>query len=330
MCSIIHLSTGGKTQVALRFHILFCVGATETASRGSTTRRSLRRRIHCLCQKSSESLCLIRRADMEKLMLYQRYELRFPRLSKLYRRKERDWTCAVTAQELHEIARKACGRDPSEARYARQAAALFRSSTIHKSVRCLDNVAERAKDFIQRLPGRKTNQKRRRDKDDSDSISSSYKRTKKDASPHKGTDYSRSLSLLTPRPSPALKPIPMSKSEPNLAVSSTLQDEFKRKTMWHLCHSITRAESRSWKARLSPFNHIHDLDGLLQGCGWLGDARSPWCERGLIVVNAENRAAVESHVEKVGSRTGVSRVPVWVVEVDALFENLESHARIFV
>ncbi|KAF9045771.1 hypothetical protein BDZ89DRAFT_1155460 [Hymenopellis radicata] len=260
----------------------------------------------------------------------RRYELRFPRLSKLYRGKERDWTYAVTAQELHEIARKACGRDPSKARYARQAAALFRSSTIHKSVRCLDNAAERAKDFIQRLAGRKTSLKRSRDKDDSDSIPSPCKRTKKASIPLKGTNCARSLSLLTPRPSPAPKPLPMSKSEPALLVRSTLQDEFKRKTMWHMCHSVTRAGSRSWKARLSPFNHIHDLDGLLQGCGWIGDAKSPWCERGLIVVDAENRAAVESHLEKAGSRISVSRVPIWVVEVDVPFdENLESHAHVF-
>jgi DNA ligase 4 len=46
-------------------------------------------------------------------MLFQYYELRFPRLTKVFRSSERLWTECLTRRELAELARKSVGRDPA-------------------------------------------------------------------------------------------------------------------------------------------------------------------------------------------------------------------------
>ncbi|KAK0467324.1 uncharacterized protein EV420DRAFT_1636338 [Desarmillaria tabescens] len=260
------------------------------------------------------------------------YELRFPRILKIYRPAERSWRDGVNRQELRKIARKAVGRDSKHKDIEDDARTIWKLPTS-SSVRCL----ERRKTTIVTYEEKLLERDRKR-KGSSCFDSAPTKRMRKsDTIPAVAISSPRSplrmatniMHLSSPIPgtpslqSPESQPtkVPLS-SSPQFEVNS--ESKFLQESLVFFVESPSDSLpfARPWKKLVPHHCRVHALSSLFDGCGWqtAGERRSsPWAKRGIIFVD-KGRSATrdwEAYIyENIAKRKLPlpTRKPIWIFD----------------
>ncbi|KAK0446631.1 hypothetical protein EV421DRAFT_1901481 [Armillaria borealis] len=272
-------------------------------------------------------------ANFTKSAGCKEYELRFPRILKIYRPAERSWRDGVSRQELRKIARKAVGRDSKHKDIEDDVKTIWELPTS-PSARCL----ERRKATISMYEEKLLDRDRKR-KGNSYFESAPTKRLRKSdataaivpSSPRTPLRMTTNIIHLTspiacpPSPrSPETQPTKASlSSSPQLEgnpESKFLQDSLVFFVKSPSADSLPFA--RPWKKLVPHHCRVHTLSSLLDGCGWQVNGEqclSPWAKRGIIVIDKSRSATRdwEAYIHETMAKRKLSlqtRKPIWVFD----------------
>ncbi|KAK7031333.1 DNA ligase [Favolaschia claudopus] len=242
------------------------------------------------------------------------YELRFPRINKVYRPGERTWREGINLQALHQVAREVVGRDRSDKDIDDWGSALF-GRPVSPGVSCLTKRKAREDSWEQDLIAYDQPRVKKRCGAVLPKTLSSYK-----LSVTKGGSNSGGPQLLSSSPAHHQEPggppashtrkLPMlpSTSHNSTLTSKILADELQQlpaetetishvlsKSLVFIATQIPTAR-QSWMAKVPSENVVHSLEGLFVACGWVsGRASIPVVqpEQGVIVLDVEDAPALK-------------------------------------
>lgn len=213
------------------------------------------------------------------------YELRFPRIVKWYRSKERSWKDAVDAPTLHRIARESVGRDRTNKDvddWCNDIWGLPVSPGV-RSPRKRKVVAEMWEDNLVALD------------------QSSFPRTPKRLRPLGSmTNVVQARSAESSGSNLSNQPMPSNPEKP-LRFNSEMQKFFDES---FVCFSMPSGDLPAWKHQIPRDHETVSVECFLTDCGWHADAEREhastpaWLKRGLLFVNTctvEGRGC-EAHV----------------------------------
>ncbi|KAJ6457176.1 hypothetical protein C8R47DRAFT_173370 [Mycena vitilis] len=280
------------------------------------------------------------------------YELRFPRITKIYRTGERTWRDGIALQELHKVARDVVGRDRSG-----KDLDDWNNSLWGKPV----------------SPGVSLKRKSRADSWEEKLIASDRKRARKrgwtafdsrlltdvrlrplplsprtnlgESQPHEPplteirVPNSSTPSLLSkPRlptayPSPTSSPLvvqPAKDAQPQEKPPASMTDVLSESMVFIASQNPTSC--RRWKLIVPPERIVHSLESLFVACGWNPeDSPSPSVERGVIILDVDEAAAHKGVIIDAMNKRQSScidqsrRKAIWMLEKDLA---AEEHSRL--
>ncbi|KAK0188852.1 hypothetical protein F5146DRAFT_1140422 [Armillaria mellea] len=262
------------------------------------------------------------------------YELRFPRILKIYRPAERSWKDGVSRQDLRKIARKAVGRDAKHKDIEDGARNIWGLPTS-PSARCLERRQTTISMYEEKLLDR---DRKRKGNSYFDSAPTPTKRPRKSdevaaivlCSPRTPLRMTTNVVHLTPIACPPSPPSP--ETQPTkVSPSSSPQSEGNPESQFleeSLVFFVKPSSAdilpfaRPWKKLVPHHCRIHALSSLLDGCGWQanGEQRmSPWAKRGVIVIDKSPSATRdwEAYVYEIMAKRQLSlptRKPIWVFD----------------
>ncbi|KAG7443683.1 uncharacterized protein BT62DRAFT_325260 [Guyanagaster necrorhizus] len=262
------------------------------------------------------------------------YELRFPRILKVYRPAERSWRDGVNRKELCEIARKAVGRDSKYKDIEDEARTIWNlptSPSARSSERREARIAMYEKKLLDRDRKRKGNAgfdslptKRSRKSDTIATVAASSPRVPLRMT----TNVVHLESPIVGPPTPQSLESQRTKASPSplLQLEGDSEAEFLQESLIFFVKHPSCADSLpfapQWK-KLVPYHcRVHALSSLLDGCGWQADSEqrfSPWAKRGVIIIDKSRSAARdwEAYVNESMAKRKMSlptRKPIWVFD----------------
>ncbi|KAJ6591764.1 hypothetical protein DFH09DRAFT_1137908 [Mycena vulgaris] len=252
------------------------------------------------------------------------YELRFPRITKIFRTNERSWQDAITLQDLHKVARDCVGRDRSNkdvddwcnhvwgkpvspgitGALKRKAVAdeweekLFASDrqlarkrgwTPFES-RVLRSQARVATESP--VPQRPRPLGSRTNLGDSRSPRFAPAGAVRTPNPHPSP-----LLRLLAYPSPSSSPFAAQQRtdvQPPATPTESITDILLKSLVFIAPQTPT--SRRRWKAMIAPERIVHSAESLFAGCGWHSEPAhlpSPWVQQGVIVFDDVEEYAAE-------------------------------------
>ncbi|KAK0202881.1 hypothetical protein DFS33DRAFT_1385236 [Desarmillaria ectypa] len=271
-------------------------------------------------------------ANFTKSKGCKEYELRFPRILKIYRPVERSWRDGVNRQELRKISRKAVGRDSRHKGIEDDARTIWKLPTS-PSARCL----ERRKTTIATYEGKLLGRDRKRKGNPCFDSAPAKRMRKSDSIAAVATSSPTPLRMstndvhftspiacpLSPR-SPELQSTKAPSSPSPQFEADPESNFFQESLVFFVKHPCTKnlPFARPWK-KLVPYHcRVHALSSLLDGCGWQVDREqrlSPWAKRGIIVIDKSCSAARDwkTYIYESMARRELSlptRKPIWVFD----------------
>ncbi|KAF7294439.1 DNA-LIGASE-A3 domain-containing protein [Mycena kentingensis (nom. inval.)] len=224
------------------------------------------------------------------------YELRFPRMTKLFRLRERGWTDAVTLKELHTIAREAMGRDRSDKD--------VEDATWNKPSSPVAALKRKAK--AAELEGRllaTANKRPRLERRQTLPATLAPPRTSCGVLP--AISSPAPASLRRPRVTASAQAILVSPkreananneanpptSTPNNNINASNNFGKLLDTSAVFIATRDKALRRRWQTLVPTRNLVHSLASLFQACGWVDDEPSSvLSERGIILLAVDEAA----------------------------------------
>ncbi|KAK0488845.1 hypothetical protein IW261DRAFT_376205 [Armillaria novae-zelandiae] len=274
-------------------------------------------------------------ANFTKSAGCKEYELRFPRILKIYRPAERSWRDGVNRQELRKIARNAIGRDAKHKDVLDDARTIW-NLPVSPSARCLVRRQATISMYEEKLLDR---DRKRKGNSYFDPASTPAKRPRKSdkvativpSSPR--TPLIMTTNVVHPTSPIACPPSPRSpETQPTEASPSSSPSFEGNSEAQFMEESVVFFAQPSgadslpfalpWK-KLVPYHcRIHALSSLLDGCGWQANGiqhMSPWAQRGVIVIDKSPSATRdwETYVcEVMAKRKSAlsTRRPIWVFD----------------
>ncbi|SJL03675.1 uncharacterized protein ARMOST_07032 [Armillaria ostoyae] len=271
-------------------------------------------------------------ANFTKSAGCKEYELRFPRILKIYRPAERSWRDGVSRQELRKIARKAVGRDSKHKDIEDDAKTIWRLPTS-PSARCLERRQATISMYEEKLLDRD-----RKRKGNSYFESAPTKRLRKSDTtaavvPSPRTPLRMTTNVvhltspiacpLSPR-SPETQPTKVSPSS-SPQFEGNPESKFLQESLVFFvkpAYADSLPFARPWKKLVPHHCRVHALSSLLDGCGWQADGKqclSPWAKRGIIVIDKSRSATRdwEAYIYETMAKRKLSlrtRKPIWVFD----------------
>ncbi|KAK0218025.1 hypothetical protein IW262DRAFT_1463334 [Armillaria fumosa] len=274
-------------------------------------------------------------ANFTKSAGCKEYELRFPRILKIYRPAERSWRDGVSRQELRMIARNAIGRDAKHKDILDDARTIWHLP-VSPSARCLERRQTTISMYEEKLLDR---DRKRKGNSYFDSASTPAKRPRKSdkvatmvpSSPR--TPLSMTTNVVHPTSLIACPPSPRSPETQSTEASPSSSPQLKGNPESEFFEDSvvffakpSGADSLPfalpWKKVVPYYCCIHALSSLLDGCGWQADGpqhMSPWAKRGIIVVDKSPSATRdwEAYVYEIMAKRQSAlptRKPIWVFD----------------
>ncbi|KAJ6518607.1 hypothetical protein C8R45DRAFT_948670 [Mycena sanguinolenta] len=247
------------------------------------------------------------------------YELRFPRITKIFRSGERSWQDGMNLQDLHKVARDIIGRDRSNkdiddwnndlwgkpvspgVSLKRKAKAdiweeiLIAEDRMRARKRgwtAFDSRVLPAAPRIRSSPRPLTTRTNLRE-----SRAPSSSQTPQ--APHPSTPSLRHKSRLPlVCPSPIGSPLTVQRTIPSpISTKSreSIPDVLSESLVFVAAQNPTSRQL--WKLKIPPERTVHSLDALFIACGWdsLGPP-SPWIQRGVIVLDVDESPAHRTNI----------------------------------
>jgi DNA ligase-4 len=279
----------------------------------------------------------------------QHYELRFPRITKIFRTSERGWRDGMTLQDLHKVARDIIGRDRSNkdlddwgnslwGKPVSPGVSLKRKSMTDKWEEKLiasDRKLARKRgwpafgscvltsDEVYPGPGALAT---RTNLGDSRAPKSPPARTPRAPNPFTSLQ-SRKSRLPSVYPSPTSSPLAVQPPKDLQSAGIITEDQESISDVLSNALVFVAAKNpvsrRQWKLKIPPERTMHSLESLLINCGWPQSAGPPsptWVQRGVIVFDVDESAARKTRIlnaltERKASCTDQSnRKAIWVLE----------------
>ncbi|KAK0501203.1 hypothetical protein EDD18DRAFT_1347295 [Armillaria luteobubalina] len=274
-------------------------------------------------------------ANFTKSAGCKEYELRFPRILKIYRPTERSWRDGVSRQELRKIARNAIGRDAKHKDVLDDTRTIWHLP-VSPSVRCLERRQTTISMYEEKLLDR---DRKRKGNSYFDSASTPTKKARKSdevativpSSPR--TPLSMTTNVVHPTSPIVCPPSPRSPETQSTEASPSSSPQlegnpesefFEDSVVWFAKPSGTDSLpfALPWKKVVPYYCCIHALSSLLDGCGWQADGpqhMSPWAKRGIIVIDKSPSATRdwEAYVYEIMAKRQSAlpaRKPIWVFD----------------
>ena len=284
---------------------------------------------------------------------YQNYELRFPRVTKVYRAKERSWKDGVDLPALQKIAQDVVIPDRSDKEvrdwcndlWGKSVSPIIKSSLMPKRKATSD-----ARSTLNRTwtNAEKSERKRARTSDTRLFIISP------DPTTHSPNLQSCQAILQTPQLTtpgnkvsgaipytpnsdyvPSMSRTPIADSRPSLVthqpVSGLLSPWMaflEHALVWFAKSSDHSSGPSHWSSNNSipRQQRLHSIESLLTGCGWdIDDAGSAWAKRGVIFVDESDdmgkewmsytMEAIEERQARLINSKALSRKPIWIFDI---------------
>ncbi|KAG5653322.1 hypothetical protein H0H81_001062 [Sphagnurus paluster] len=256
-------------------------------------------------------------AGFDKSPQSRHYELRFPRLNKVYRPNERGWREGINLQDLHRIACEVIGRD-SSSKEAKDISAEIWGKVASPGAKSLSKrkaISDLWEERFAFIDGRPRVRTRAESPTPSPTelaertlIALNHDNDVLPEMPHLSTTSS-SRKQIQSMPSPPSSPE---------ASTAVLDDAFitqpaltetyrRRKPVSEQGRFLDNAlvwfakpHGRSWQLNnpIPRQKRLHSLESLLTGCGWyLGVSRSAWAKRGIIIVDESDVVGKEMSLQ---------------------------------
>ncbi|KAF7356774.1 DNA ligase [Mycena venus] len=259
-------------------------------------------------------------AGFTKTPRSRHYELRFPRITKIFRTRERSWQDGMNLQDLHKVARAIVGKDrsnkdiddwtnnlwgkpasPGVSLKRKGMADIWEEKLIaddHKRARKrgwtpFDSRVLPAAPGIRSSPrplGSRTNLR-----DSRVSKSPLARRTTQAPGPSTPSP-SHKPRLPSVHPSPTSSPMAVQSAKDLQSSARSAQDKGSISDV--LLHSLVFVAAQNplsrqqWKLKIPPERTVHSLEALFVACGWnSGEPPSPWVQRGVIVLDVNESPA---------------------------------------
>ncbi|KDR65743.1 hypothetical protein GALMADRAFT_148452 [Galerina marginata CBS 339.88] len=235
-------------------------------------------------------------AGFTKAAKSQHYELRFPRITKIYRPSERSWKESLNLEDLHRKACNSVGRDRSDKDlydFCNQAFGKPSSPSVNSPRKRKARAAswDRRLDELERKIPRHNTPSSVIDLTCSPS-QSAQKKVRGDSKPLTPRTNvighpSINAEPIRSRPCPYLTP--PRKQVPNRLKSSTAPKalpSLEGTLAWFAQPASKKcAKCASWKKRIPLEGRVHSLQALLVGCGWTGTQGNSGVKRGVIIID---------------------------------------------
>ncbi|KAJ3500871.1 hypothetical protein NLJ89_g9598 [Agrocybe chaxingu] len=245
------------------------------------------------------------------------YELRFPRITKVFRPSERSWREALDLETVHKTALRSVGRDSSDKDLLDWAKQAF-GKTCSPSVNC----GMKRKAMMEKWgeqPGRKSLKSPRFEKpatqtSKSRSENSSTQVVIRTSTPDKTPLGVRTnvIDLSTPvRSRPPQLKAPPTPSSPLVErqsakarraekdpVPESLDNLVKNSWVWVAkCHRPCTS-MQAWKKRIPKQQQLRSLEAVMAGCGWTGPGieDASWVHQGVIILDECNESRWKEHI----------------------------------
>ncbi|KAJ7245174.1 hypothetical protein B0H12DRAFT_1211485 [Mycena haematopus] len=249
------------------------------------------------------------------------YELRFPRIAKIFRTSERSWKDGTNLQDLHKVARDIVGKDRSDKDIDDWNNDLWGkpvSPGISLKRKAKADVWEEKLIVDDRARARKRGWTAfdSRVLPEAPRIRSSHRplRTRtnlgdtRDPNPAPGrTPHAPSPSTPPPCPKARLPLVDASPTNTPLAIQRTIQSPISTKDKESISDVLSKSlvfvaaqnpiSRQRWKLKIPPERTVHSLEALFIACGW--DSRgppSPWIQRGVIVLDVDESTAHRTNI----------------------------------
>lgn len=236
------------------------------------------------------------------------YEVRFPRITKIFRTGERGWRDSINLQELHKVARDCVGRDRSHKDVDDWSNQLW-GKTVSPGIAGAMKRKSIAHDWEEKLIASDRQLARKRGWFGFDSrvlrnqaaspvhsplrpltnlvptttLTGAAQTRLSLSSPHRSAEYpSPSSSALVPKQERVDQLPPTTYSIVDFLSSSLVFVDAR--------NPICR---RRWKLMVPPQKMVHSLESLLVGCGYSSDCSSPGIQRGVIILDDFDESGTE-------------------------------------
>ncbi|KAJ7435078.1 hypothetical protein B0H11DRAFT_685749 [Mycena galericulata] len=241
------------------------------------------------------------------------YELRFPRITKIFRTGERSWRDGINLQALHQVARDSLGKDRTNKDVDDWGNGVWGKSvspgvTLKRKAR--------ADEWEEKLVASDRKLARKRGWSDFDARILTNRATESPVRSRPqplGSRTNLGEFHLASSPAAQMATSRASASRPRTYPSPTsaIQKDPERKTPVKHRESISDVLSdslvfvaaqssrsrRQWKLKIPSERLVHSLESLFIGCGWDSEhPPSPWVQRGVIVLDDADESAHGSRV----------------------------------
>lgn len=240
----------------------------------------------------------------------QHYELRFPRITKIFRTRERSWQDGVNLQDLHKVARDIVGRDRSNKDIDDCVNSMW-GKPVSPGVGNSLKRKRLADDWEQKLIVSDRKHARTRGWTAFDSrvlpqptvpLGPAPLATVTNLVGSEGPAENQTPTPATPRTRlPAECPTSSSPATKDPQSSSPTKDQGSTSDVLATSVVFVAAENpisrRRWKLMMPPERRVNSLESLFIACGWHSeDSPSPWVKRGVIVLDVDESASHRTRI----------------------------------